>query len=62
MNEEQSSYDDIKIQWTSLPKNIINHCNEVARFGGGGSYMILKGCIEEEMAAARSNSGRQFRY
>jgi hypothetical protein len=38
------------------------HCDQGATVGGGGTSMILKGCIHQELSAKRSNQNSTFRY
>lgn len=62
MDQEQSSYDEIKSLWPTLPANIRKWCNQVAKSGGRGSYMILAGCIQQELESKSKNTGRDFKY
>jgi hypothetical protein len=60
--QEQSAYDTLKATWGTVPETMKSHCDRVARFGGGGTYMILQGCIQQEIAAKSSNETSTFRY
>ena len=40
---------------------IESHCDQGATVGGGGTSMILKGCIHQELSAKRSNQNSTFR-
>jgi hypothetical protein len=62
MDQEQSAYDTLKVQWPTLSGGIRSHCNQIATFGGTGSYSLLHACIEQETAAARANQDRGFKY
>jgi hypothetical protein len=44
---EREAYDDTKVEWQNLAASIKTHCDKVAK-SGGGSYAILKRCIEIE--------------
>ena len=61
LNEEQKSYDQMKLRWSDLPAQTQHWCNQVAKSTGNGSYLILNGCVDEELKAARENAQRQFR-
>jgi hypothetical protein len=61
LDQEQSAYDALKETWAALPGQTQTWCDEVAKSTGGGSYMILNGCVEQENSAAKKNSARQFR-
>jgi hypothetical protein len=37
------------------------HCDQGATVGGGGTSMILKGCIHQELSAKRRNQNSTFR-
>lgn len=49
---EQQAYDGLKHRWSSIPAGTRSHCDEVARFGGAGSYSILESCVQMEQEAA----------
>ena len=51
-----------KLSWDTIPANTRAHCDKVAKFAGGWTYMILKGCIDMETSAKRSNDGSTFKY
>ena len=57
---EQSAYDRLKSEWTSIPASIRRQCLDVAKVGGAGSYSTLGGCIDMEMQAA--NNQESFNY
>ena len=58
--QEQSAYDGLKAAWANLPADAREHCDEVARFGGKGTYFMLKACIDQEMQARGSRP--KFRH
>jgi hypothetical protein len=60
VEQEQSSYDQLKESWSDVPRKTQAWCNQVAKASGPGSYMILKGCIEMEATAQKENAARQF--
>ncbi|HMF49692.1 MAG TPA: hypothetical protein VK603_13665 [Candidatus Saccharimonadales bacterium] len=60
IQQEQSAYDDLKVSWTEVPRKTQIWCKEVAKASGPGSYMILKGCVEQEAAAQKENTTRHF--
>jgi hypothetical protein len=59
MDQEQTAYDSLKTTWADLPQQTKNWCDQIAK-ATGGSYMVLKACLEKEDAARRQNSNRQF--
>ncbi len=61
MEQEQSAYDALKGEWPQLPAQMRRWCDKVARAGGGGSYVILQGCVEQERAA-KSGAGKPFKF
>ena len=58
--QEQTAYDQLKPLWDTLPTQMQRWCDQVALSTGTGSYMILNGCVEQELKAAQENSRRQF--
>lgn len=62
MDMEQSSYDSLKAEWAGLSPRIRRYCDELATFGGKGSYMALRGCVDMERGAAARNRDREFKY
>jgi len=60
LDQEQSAYDALKKSWAALPGQTQTWCDKIAK-ATGGSYMILNGCVEQEGAAGKANSERQFR-
>lgn len=58
---EQSAYNRLKPVWDTLSTAMKNHCDQVATFGGGGSYSILSGCVDQEISAAKANETFQFK-
>ncbi len=56
---EQTNYNSIKSEWNDLSDQIRNHCNQVAQFSGG-SYQILKSCVDLEKNAANNTSKFKF--
>jgi hypothetical protein len=61
MDQEQDAYDTLKQSWTDVPGKTQAWCKDVAKSSGKGSYMILKGSIEQETTAREQNSTRQFK-
>lgn len=59
---EQDSYDQLKPVWPALPDTTRVYCNEIATFGGGGSYPMLMGCVKGETESAERNEGREFKF
>jgi hypothetical protein len=60
LDMEQNAYDNLKPYWSSLPSAMRQHCDRIAR-SGGGNYTILEGCVQMEESASRRSSGREFR-
>src|SRR5215467_4173931 len=61
IDQEQSAHDDVKTLWNTLPTQTQNWCDRVARSTGDGSYVLLNGCVGEEITAGHENSKRQVR-
>lgn len=59
MDMEQQAYNALKPVWAQIPGASRNYCNDVAQVSGG-SFSILKGCIDMETNAA--NTPRSFDY
>ena len=62
MQQEQESYDSLKQKWPTISSQSREWCDEVARSGGTGSYMILAGCIEQETESQRQNDTTEFKF
>lgn len=60
--QEQSSYNNLKQVWETLPKNMQSHCTAVAKSMAPGSYMILDGCVTQELNSKKENSNFKFKY
>ena len=60
--QEQSSYNNLKQVWDTLPKSMQSHCTAVAKSMPHGSYMILDGCVTQELESKEDNSNFQFKY
>jgi hypothetical protein len=58
--QEQQAYDRLKPLWRGLPEAMRSYCDGIARFGGGGSYMLLDGCVRQEQSAGRDVE--QFKF
>ena len=61
MQQEQEAYDALKEAWGDVPNKTRMWCDQVAHSAGSGSYVILKGCIDQEAQARKDNSTRQFK-
>jgi hypothetical protein len=62
LQNEQNSYDTLSPRWSSLPADMRAECDTVARAAdSAGSYQILLGCVENEIASADAVSKFQFR-
>lgn len=57
---EQTAYNGLKGQWSSLPANIENHCRDVASVTGPGSYSLLESCVDMEVSAGNNRSEFSF--
>ena len=62
LQQEQSSYDQLKSNWTKLPPEMRNRCDSVASAGPTPSYTILSGCVDQEQTASRDKQGRKFSF
>ncbi|MNJ70585.1 hypothetical protein D3C77_670580 [compost metagenome] len=62
LQSEQGSYEVAKRVWADLPVAMQAHCVDVATSTTGGSYMILEGCLKQEMDSKRDNAKFQFKY
>jgi hypothetical protein len=62
MDQEQSSYDEVKPRWSTLSAHTRRWCDQVSRANGSGSYMTLAGCIDMEESSGRENKKRSFKY
>lgn len=61
LQQEQAAYDQLGLEWATLPSSMQSWCDEVAKEGDeGGSYVILLGCVEQEQKAGRDV--QQFRF
>jgi hypothetical protein len=60
IEQEQSSYDQLKDDWSLLPSRVRSWCDQVAKASGHGSYLILDGCVRQEMDASQSKPA--FKY
>lgn len=60
--QEQTSYNNLKKVWETLPKSMQSHCTAVAKSMAPGSYMILDGCVTQELESKAGNSNFQFKY
>ncbi|GHF05505.1 hypothetical protein GCM10016455_28480 [Aliiroseovarius zhejiangensis] len=60
MDMEQQAYNALNPEWVQLTGNSRNYCAEVAKVSGG-SYSILKGCIDMETNAANATRSFEFR-
>lgn len=56
---EQTNYNWLKANWSRLPSGARGYCDEVARVTGG-SYQILKGCIDLESGALENPQSFHF--
>jgi hypothetical protein len=61
IEQEQNAYDELKQTWAAVPGKTRSWCGQVAKSTGLGSFVILKGCIEQEAAARQENATRQFK-
>ena len=52
---------NLKRSWSGFPSQTQSWCDRVARSGGAGSYMLLEGCVQQELNAANDNATRPFR-
>jgi len=59
ISQEQSAYDSLKTVWADLPQRTKTWCDQIAK-STGGSYLVLKGCLDQEDSARRQNSTREF--
>ncbi|MFO7596648.1 MAG: hypothetical protein R6W92_09930 [Desulfocurvibacter africanus] len=56
---EQMAYDGLKASKDQVPDKTASQCDSVAR-SIGGSYMILMGCIDQEMQATINKKVFQY--
>jgi hypothetical protein len=61
IEQEQNAYDELKQTWATVPSKARSWCEQVARSTGPGSFVIFKGCIDQEAAARQENTTRQFK-
>lgn len=59
VQQEQSSYNALKLEWDSVAERTRHFCDQVGR-SSGGSYQMLSACIANETAA--SSSTPSFKY
>ena len=60
IDQEQGAYNNLKDRWASLSDRIQGYCDEVASFGGPGSYTMLESCVQMESSAANNRSKFSF--
>lgn len=56
IEEEQTSYDRLKAQWSTIAGTAASYCDQVARVVGG-TYQILETCIAQESTATDTMPG-----
>lgn len=42
-----------RLQEKEIPSDILSHCDEIAAFGGTGTYSLLESCVKQELRAKR---------
>jgi hypothetical protein len=58
MDLEQDAYDTVKKSWKDVLRKTQEWCKKAAKPSGTGSYMLLKGCVEQT-AAREENATHQ---
>jgi hypothetical protein len=61
MDLERDAYDTVKKSWNDVPRKTQVWCKKAAKSSGTGSYMLLKGCVEQETAVREENATRRFK-
>lgn len=61
LEQEQSSYNELKPRWASVPERTQAYCVNVAQTIGG-SYQILEGCLTQEASSGDSVDSFEFQY
>lgn len=62
LEQEQAAYDKLKPAWQEVPKKTRNWCDQVAKSGGRGSYVLLEQCVDTEFFAKKQNDNSKFRF
>ena len=53
----QRAHDALEPQWAAVPPSIRKECDRLATALGTGSYLVLAGCIEQELNNAKKKQG-----
>ncbi len=63
MDQEQTAYDKLKNSWAQVPAKTRTWCDQVAKSGGRGSYMMLEQCVDmEHTSKQKAGDNSKFRF
>lgn len=61
-DQEQMAYDKLKPEWTKVPAKTQRWCDQVAKAGGRGSYVMLEQCLDMEFFSKQKNDNSKFKF